>query len=141
MTDTDSRLAALKGPLCYPMGLVYVVAGVAHFLAPTLFERIVPPQLPRPRELVYLSGIAEIVLGVGVWFRRTRRPSAWGLIALLLAVFPANVYMAVGEPGAGRLPTAVDDIPDAALWARLPLQAVLILWAWWYTQPATDETE
>ena len=73
------------------MGGLYVIAGVLHFVAPEMYERVVPPQFPRPRTLVYLSGSAEIVLGIGVLFERTRRRSAWGLVALLVAVFPANI--------------------------------------------------
>jgi len=111
------------------MGAVYVVAGVTHFLAPKTYEAVVPPRLPRPRALVYASGLAEIGLGVGVLLERTRNVSAWGIVALLVAVFPANVYMATGED----LPERVEDVPDAALWARLPLQAVLVAWALWYT--------
>ncbi|QCC49904.1 DoxX family protein [Halapricum salinum] len=113
------------------MGFAYVLAGVAHFLSPSMFARIVPPQLPRPRALVYLSGIAEIVLGVGVLFERTRNVSAWGIVALLVAVFPANVYMATSDEL--DLPGPVGNVSDAALWARLPLQAVLVAWALWYT--------
>jgi uncharacterized membrane protein len=116
------------------MGLVYVLAGVLHFVAPETYERVVPPQFPRPRTLVYLSGIAEIVLGIGVLFERTRRPSAWGLVALLVAVFPANVYMATGDEfDPWDLPAQLRDPHDTALWARLALQAVLVAWAWWYT--------
>lgn len=116
------------------MGAAYVVAGAFHFVWPSLYERIVPPQFPRPRELVYLSGIAEVVLGVGVLFERTRNVSAWGLVALLVAVFPANVHMATSDD----LPGPIADVPDAALWARLPLQAVLVAWALWYTDPASE---
>ncbi|KTG07724.1 hypothetical protein AUR64_02465 [Haloprofundus marisrubri] len=133
-SSTDSSSSRLKRPLLYVMSLAYVFAGVMHFVSPKMFARIVPPQLPRPVFLVYLSGVVEIVLGIGVLFRRTRRLSAWGLIGLLLAVFPANVYMATS----GLLPDAVPDdaerLGQAALWARLPLQGVLVLWAWWYTQ-------
>ncbi|PSQ18328.1 hypothetical protein BRD00_05520 [Halobacteriales archaeon QS_8_69_26] len=121
------------------MGLSYVLAGVLHFVAPTLYERAVPPGFPRPRTLVYLSGIAEVVLGVGVLFERTRRRSAWGLIALLVAVFPANVYLAVADdPDLEGVPEPLRDPPDAALWARLPLQAVLVAWAWWYTDRSPE---
>jgi len=116
------------------MGVLYVVAGVLHFVAPEAYERIVPPQFPRPRTLVYLSGVAEIVLGTGVLFERTRRRAAWGLVALLVAVFPANVYMATGDDFALEdLPAQLRNPRDAALWARLPLQGVLVAWAWWYT--------
>jgi uncharacterized membrane protein len=131
-------LDRLKRPLLYLMGAGYVVAGVLHFVAPKLYVQIVPPSLPRPLALVYLSGIAEILLGVGVLFRRTRRVAAWGIVALLVAVFPANVYMATsdvvveGAPGGG-------DPSAAARWARVPLQAVLALWAWWYTRDPPDE--
>jgi len=111
------------------MGFAYILAGVTHFVAPKTYERIVPPQFPRPRTLVYISGIGEIGLGIGVLLERTRNASAWGIVALLVAVFPANVYMATSDD----LPESVDDISDAALWARLPLQAVLVAWALWYT--------
>lgn len=120
------------------MGLLYVVAGISHFLAPETYERIVPPQFPRPGTLVALSGIAEIGLGLGVLFERTRRPAAWGLVALLVAVFPANVYMATGDDfDPADLPAQLRDPREAALWARLPLQAVLIAWAWWYTDQSS----
>jgi uncharacterized membrane protein len=131
-----SLLARSKRPLRYVMGLAYVVAGILHFVVPGAYEQAVPPQLPWPRTLVYLSGVAEVALGVGVLFERTRRQSAWGLIALLVAVFPANVYMAVD---AGfELPGVSREVSDAALWARLPLQAVLVAWAWWYTDATPD---
>ncbi|MFC7020600.1 DoxX family membrane protein [Halomicroarcula sp. GCM10025743] len=116
------------------MGFVYICAGLGHFLAPKVVEQVVPPQLPRPRALVYLSGAAEVLLGAGVLFERTRRLSARGLVGLLVAVFPANVYMAVTDDLALEgVPEPLRDPPDAALWARLPLQAVLVAWAWWYT--------
>lgn len=117
------------------MGLSYVGAGLMHFLFPRVYEQVVPPLFPRPLGLVYLSGVAEVLLGVGVLFERTRRVSAWGLVALLLAVFPANVHMAVSDLELEGVPDPMRDPPDAALYARLPLQAVLVLWAWWYTRP------
>jgi uncharacterized membrane protein len=128
-------LARLKRPLRYLMGLSYVGAGLMHFLFPRVYEQVVPPLFPRPLGLVYLSGVAEVLLGVGVLFERTRRVSAWGLVALLLAVFPANVHMAVSDLELEGVPDPMRDPPDAALYARLPLQAVLVLWAWWYTRP------
>ncbi len=126
--------ASRKRPLRYLMGFLYVLAGVAHFLAPRRFARIVPPRFPRPRALVYLSGAAEVVLGVGVLFRRTRRASAWGIVALLLAVFPANVYMATDGVAAELVPDRYAGLARVAAWVRLPLQGVLILWAWWHTR-------
>lgn len=116
------------------MGLLYIDAGMTHFRVPTVYARIVPPQLPRPVVLVYLSGIAEIVLGAGVLFRRTRRQSAWGLVALLFAVFPANVHMATSGMAAEMVPNRARSVAQLVAWIRLPLQAVLIRWAWWYTQ-------
>lgn len=131
--QTQGTLARLKRPLLYVMGLTYVLAGVMHFVVPKAYEQVVPPQLPARRALVYLSGVAEAGFGLGVLFERTRRVSAWGLVATLVAVFPANVYMAVGDPDLRGAPEFLREAPDAALWARLPLQVVLIAWAWWYT--------
>jgi uncharacterized membrane protein len=131
---TDGVLSRLKRPLLAVMSLLYIGAGVTHFLNPKVFTEIVPPQLPQPLALVYLSGVAEIVLGIGVLFKRTRRLSAWGLIALLLAVFPANIYMATNTVLPDSVPDGSRGLARIALWARLPLQGVLVAWAWWYTQ-------
>ncbi|GGK77389.1 DoxX family protein [Haloarcula sebkhae] len=124
-------LRQLKRPLCYVMALLYVAAGGLHFVVPDLYVQIVPPVLPAPLALVYLSGVAEIAVGLGLLVPRTRSYAAWATIALLLAIFPANVYMAVSmvtiEGTGGGDPSAL------ARWARLPLQGVLILWAYWYT--------
>ena len=138
--DTADTLARLKRPLRYVMGTFYVLAGVMHFVAPKVYARIVPPQFPRPLALVYLSGIAEIVLGVGVLVRRTRRRSAWGLMALLVAVFPANVYMATHDVASEAVSDRAGGIVRLAAWARLPLQGVLLCWAWWYTRPSLESS-
>ncbi|WP_343069168.1 DoxX family protein [Hymenobacter citatus] len=105
------------------MALLYVGAGVMHFVKPKVYAKIVPPYLPAPLTLVYVSGVAELAGGLGLLLPATRRPAAWGLILLLLAVFPANVYMARHNDELFRLPTWM-------VWARLPLQLVLIGWAW-----------
>lgn len=116
------------------MAVLYVIAGAIHFLVPEVYVQIVPPVLPGPLTLVYLSGIAEIALGLGLLHPRTRRLAAWGLIGLLIAIFPANVYMATsgvvieGTPGGG-------DPSEIVRWGRLPLQVILVAWAWWYTRP------
>ncbi len=120
------------------MSAVYIGAGIAHFLMPKAFARAVPPQLPRPIGLVYLSGLAEIGLGLGVLYNRTRRLSAYGLIALLIAVFPANLYMAVSDPFDEEIPDRLQPIADAGAWLRLPLQLVLIAWAWKYANATPD---
>jgi len=109
------------------MGVVYVAAGVNHFLSPRMYEGIMPDYLPAHHELVLLSGAAEIAGGVGVLMPRTRRAAAWGLVALLVAVMPANVWMVQHHE---RYP----GIPLWALWVRLPLQGVLVWWAWRYTR-------
>ena len=127
------RLARFKRPLLYVMGPLYVVAGVLHFVVPELYAQIIPPFLPAPLALVYLSGVAEIAVGIGVLIPRTRRYAAWATIALLIAIFPANVYMAtsmVVVDGIGG-----NDPSPLIRWGRLPLQGVLILWAYWYTDP------
>ena len=85
-----------------------------------------PPYLPWHYALVIVSGIAEIVLGIGLLIPQTSTYAAWGLILLLIAVFPANLHMAMN-------PDLFPTIPAFALWVRLPLQGLLILWAYWYT--------
>ncbi|MBX0286838.1 DoxX family protein [Halomicroarcula sp. F28] len=121
------------------MGPGYVVAGLLHFVVPELYAQIIPPVLPAPLALVYLSGVAEVAVGLGLLWPRTRQYAAWATIALLVAIFPANVYMATsavvvtGMPGGGD-PSAV------VRWGRLPLQGVLILWAYWYTDPELATT-
>ncbi len=133
--NTNEILRRLKRPLLYVMATLYILAGITHFLIPEAFAQIVPPALPYPLALAYLSGIAEIALGVGLLFSRTRKLAAWGIIALLIAVFPANVYMAVSNVTVtGVFGTTLEPTP-VVRWGRLPLQAVLICWAWWYTRP------
>jgi uncharacterized membrane protein len=136
VTDTASRV---KEPLCYAMGVGYVLAGALHFVVPGAYAQVIPPVFPRPLALVYLSGLAEIVLGVGVAVPRTRRLAAWGLIALLVAVVPANVYMATHDVVVTGVPSWVGDPSTTARWVRLPLQGVLVLWAWWYTRPGGSD--
>nr|WP_049934682.1 DoxX family membrane protein [Halalkalicoccus jeotgali] len=133
-TSTDRPPVRFERLLLYVMSGIYITAGVMHFVTPRTFARIAPPRFPRPTLLVYLSGVAEIVLGIGVLFRRTRRRSAWGLIALLLAVFPANVHMATSDTVPESVPDWATTVARVGLWARLPFQGVLMLWAWWYTR-------
>jgi uncharacterized membrane protein len=105
------------------LGATFITTGVLHFLRPRVFEAIVPDYLPAHRELVYASGAAELAGGVGVLHPATRRVAGWWLIATLVAVFPANVEMAMHAE-------RFKHFPPAALWARLPMQGVLIAWAW-----------
>jgi uncharacterized membrane protein len=107
---------------------LFAFAGTMHFVIPRSYEAIMPPSLPRHREAVALSGLAEIAGGAAVLARPTRRFARWWLLALLLAVFPANVHMAVNpEQVDGLDPKRV---PRWALWARLPLQPLAMLWVW-----------
>jgi len=108
-------------------GVLFVVAGVGHFVAPAFYMKIMPPYLPLHRELVLISGIAEVVLGVLLLVPKTSRFAAWGLIALLIAVFPANIYVYQHRDSFPLLS------PLGHL-LRLPLQGILILWAYVYTR-------
>ena len=121
-------MPSLKSVSAVLQGLFYVLAGRAHFTNPDFYLKIMPPYLPWHRELVFLSGVAEVVLGLGMLFPATRVWAAWGIIALLVAVFPANVYH-LQSGGAGM------DIPTWALWLRLPFQGLFLAWAYWHTTP------
>lgn len=134
----SGTLRRLKRPLLYVMAPAYVVAGVLHFVVPELYVQIVPPVFPAALALVYLSGVAEIAVGVGLLIPRTRRHAAWATVALLVAVFPANVYMATHGVVIDGFPGGDGDPSDLVRWGRLPLQGVLILWALWYTRPSTE---
>lgn len=109
------------------MSCLYFFAGINHFAQPALYLPILPPWLPFPELMSYAAGFAEMILAVGLLIPRMRWLAAWGVIALLVAVFPANIYMYQMD-GAGY------DIPVFLLLLRLPLQFVLILWAFWFTR-------
>ena len=105
------------------LGATFLATGVLHFLRPRMYEAIMPRYLPAHRELVYASGVAEMAGGAGVLYAKTRKGAAWWLIATLVAIFPANVEMAVNADRFKRFPKPL-------LWARLPLQGALIAWVW-----------
>ena len=109
------------------MSIFYVSVGVNHFTIPEWFLQIVPPRLPYKLELVYISGFLEIILGVMLLIPATRFYAAWGLILLLIAVYPANIYLAQTN-GA-----AMNTTPFVA-WGRLPFQFVFIALAYWHTK-------
>lgn len=111
--------------------MFFVVAGANHFLNPSFYVSIMPPYLPLHRELVYASGLLEIAGGLGVLVPRFRSTAGLGLVALLVAVFPANVHMAMN-------PELYPELPAVGLYARLPLQAVFIAWAYWATRPKPE---
>ncbi len=111
------------------LALAMISIGVLHFVQPKPFVRIVPKWLPAPLALVYISGFFEIAGGVGLLIPMTQQAAAWGLVALYVAVFPANIYMLTNNISLNpRKP-----IPRWALWARLPFQFVFIAWAYWFT--------
>jgi uncharacterized membrane protein len=115
--------------------LFYTGAGVLHFLKPPMYVKIVPPYVPWPLAMVYLSGAAEIAGGLGLLIPPVRRAAAWGLVALLIAVFPANIYMATNPVEAGA-----SALPAAALWGRLLLQPIFIWWVLWCTKTPNRHT-
>jgi uncharacterized membrane protein len=107
--------------------VLFVVGGVMHFVKTPMYVGTMPPYLPDPRLLVQISGVCEVLGGLGLVVPGTRRWAAWGLVALLVAVWPANVQMALDHArGAG--------IPAWALWVRVGLQVPMIAWAWIYTR-------
>jgi uncharacterized membrane protein len=106
--------------------IFFIAGGIAHFVLTPAYVRVVPPYLPWPLALVYTSGVCEVLGGLGLLYPPTRRFAAWGLVALLVAVFPANLFMAMTHAGYAG--------PAWVLWVRLPLQIPLIWWAWSYTR-------
>jgi uncharacterized membrane protein len=119
----------LKLILKYLLCVFFVVAGLNHFINPAFYLKSMPPYLPWHLFLIYLSGVFEVALGVLLLVPALTRVAAWGLIALLIAVFPANIQMALN-------PRLYPDISPTVLWLRLPLQAVFIAWVYWYTRRA-----
>ncbi len=124
----------------FAAGALFVSAGVMHFAKPDFFESIVPDWFPNAPLANRLSGAAEIALGVGMWVPPTRRVSALGLLALTVAVFPANVDMAIKrvevKPVDGTLTRSVGTASGPPNWIRLPMQAPLVWWLWREAQAA-----
>jgi uncharacterized membrane protein len=110
----------------YLLAIFMIVAGTMHFVNPAFFLKIVPPDLPFHKELVLVSGVCEVLLGVLLLIPKYSHLAAWGIIALLIAVFPANIYLFRNQ----------DILPASPLvhLLRLPLQGVFILWAYWHTR-------
>lgn len=116
----------IKRILKWLLGIAFILAGINHFLNANFYLKMMPPYLPWHLFLIYLSGVFEIALGVLLLIPKFTRFAAWGLIALLIAVFPANIFMAFN-------PQMFPEFSRLALYARLPLQFVLIAWAYWFT--------
>jgi len=105
------------------LGVIFVLQGINHFINDDILVRMMPGYLPWSMPLVHLSGVAEVILGVLVFIPRARHLAGWGIIALLIAVFPANIEMAMH-------PEQWTEVPEFALWLRLPFQPVFMAWAW-----------
>jgi len=110
------------------MAVFYINVGIKHFIDPDWFLQIYPPYLPYGLASVYISGFFEVLFGVMLLFRSTRSLACWGLVALLVAVFPANIYLAQTNGAAmGTTPLIA--------WGRLPFQALFIGLAVWHSKP------
>jgi len=128
-------MSRAKRVLLWVMAIAYMFAGFNHLMNPDFYVAIMPPKLPNPEWLNVLSGLAEIVLGVYLLAEpRVRALAAWGIIALLIAVFPANVYVALENVGAEGPGSGA----GFGNWIRLPFQLLFVVWAWWYTDPESD---
>ncbi len=115
------------------LSISLIIVGTTHFTHVDQYARIVPPQLP-PFEMVYISGVFEILGAIGLLIPYVSVAAAWGLIALFIAVFPANINQALNS-------IPIEGIPHSPIgyWIRLPFQAVLIAWAWWYTRKPEEQ--
>lgn len=127
MVDRRQATRATQRIVRWATALSFVAVGVLHFTHDHVFVLMMPPILPWHLELVWLSGVFEILGGVGLLVPRTRRFAAWGLLALLVAVFPANLHMAIAG-----IEIPVDGLPqsDVGRWVRLPFQAVIAAQVW-----------
>lgn len=117
----------MKKAALWLLAVFFVLAGLNHFRDPGFYLAMMPPLLPAPKALNVISGVAELLGGVGVLLPRTRRLAGYGLIALLVAVFPANIYAALQGQLEGL------SAAPWTLWARLPFQGLFIYWVWWAT--------
>lgn len=118
-----SRGAKIRAGFRVLLAVLLILQGGNHFVADEFMVRMIPAYLPAPELLVYLSGIAEIILGGMLFVPKLRVLAGWGIIALLFAVFPANLQMALH-------PEDWPELPSAALWGRLPFQLVFLYWTW-----------
>ncbi len=126
--DASARPESSELPIArISLALIFIVAGTLHFILTPVYLRIMPAYLPSPHLLIQISGICEILGGAGLLLPATQRFAAWGLIALLVVVMPANIQMALDH-------AKWSSIPEWVLWARLPMQLPLIWWAWLFAR-------
>ena len=116
----------------FVLAIFMIGAGIMHFVNPAFFLKIMPPYLPLHNELVLLSGVCELLLGILLLVPAYSRWAAWGIIALLIAVFPANLHVFQHQE--------LLQAPPLVHLLRLPLQGIFILWAYWHTRPSKTET-
>ena len=126
----------VKEVLKWLYGAFYIVAGINHFVDESFYLKLMPDYIPAAlhQPAVFWSGVAEVLLGVLLVIPRTTRIAAWGIIALLIAIFPANIY-------GWWHSEEIFGISREAHFIRLPIQALLILWAWWYTRPDAPRSD
>ncbi len=108
------------------LAVFFIVAGANHFISPGTYLPLMPDYLPWHLPLIYLSGLAEIAGGIGICFPQSRRLAGWWLIAVLVAVFPANIHMLMNDVPLGGV-----SVPTWVYWIRLPLQGLLMVWVYW----------
>jgi uncharacterized membrane protein len=118
-----------KKIVLFGLAAFFIYVGVDHFVDPEFYLSIMPPAFPLHLEAVYISGFFEVLGGVGVLIPRLRKIAGWGLVALLVAVYPANIYMAI-------TPEAFPEVSVALLYVRLVFQFVFFYWAFLVTRPA-----
>ncbi len=118
-----------KKLVLFGLAAFFIYFGIDHFINPDFYLSIMPPLFPLHEEAVYISGFFEIAGGIGVLIPRFRKIAGWGLFALLIAVYPANIYMAI-------FPEVFPDIPIEMLYFRLALQFLFFYWAYSVTRPA-----
>jgi uncharacterized membrane protein len=130
---TERRRERVRTIVRALLATVMVTMGVLHFVRADDFAHVIPPMFPAPYWLVWISGVFEILGGVGILIPRTRALAGWGLVLLYVAVFPANIYMALEPIAVGG------SVPERwVMWARLPFQPLLMWLAWWCTRPPNE---
>ncbi len=134
MASNHSTSPRLKEIFRVILSISIIVVGITHFVKPEEYATIVPPQFGDRFAMVYISGFFEILGGIGLVIPFVSVAAAWGLIALFIAVFPANIYQAIHSIPIGGIPHH-----PLLYWFRLPFQAVFIAWAWWYTRKPEEQ--
>lgn len=124
-------MRVFKTVMKYLLAIFFILAGLNHFRSPEFYLNIMPPYLPWHGPLHLLSGLLEILFGALLLVPKYSRVAAWGIIAVLILVFPANVHMAMH-------PELYPEISPVALYVRLPIQGLFILWAWWFTRSSGE---